>query len=131
MLRDHELIRVSCCFPSQDEIGSWAKAGNRLVYTVDVAKAGRYRPVLDAANRGREPGAKRLHLTCRQTGQQVSFAVTATGSNTDWIGFATDTLDLPAGRVQIELYCEDGDINIDTIRFDAQGVISAKILCWH
>lgn len=96
----------------------WAKAGNRLIYTVEVSDAGRYRPVLDAANRGREPGAKRLHLTCRETGQRVSFAVSATGSNTDWIGFATETLELPAGRVQLELHCEDGDINIDTIRFD-------------
>jgi hypothetical protein len=61
----------------------WAKSGNRWVYTVDVTAAGRYRPVLDAANRGREQGAKRIHLTCRATEQTVRFAVTATGSNTD------------------------------------------------
>jgi hypothetical protein len=99
----------------------WAKAGNRMIYTVDVAEAGRYRPVLDAANRGREPGAKRLHLTCLDTGQSVRFAVSETGSNTDWIGFATEALDLPAGRIRLELHCEDGDINIDTIRFDPIG----------
>ncbi len=96
----------------------WAKAGNKMTYTVNVAKAGIYRPVLDAANRGREQGAKRLHLSHKASGQRVSFAVTPTGSNTDWIAFATEALKLPAGQIELELYCEDGDINIDTIRFD-------------
>ena len=68
----------------------WAKAEDEMTYTVNVAQAGIYRPVLDAANRGREQGAKRLHLSHKASGQRVSFAVTPTGSNTDWIGFATE-----------------------------------------
>ncbi|GEM_PF-7037313 len=96
----------------------WAKAGNRMTYTVHVDEAGLYRPVLDAANRGREQGAKRLHLLHKASGQRVSFAVTPTGSNRDWIGFSTQALNLPAGETQLELHCEDGDINIDVIRFD-------------
>jgi alpha-L-fucosidase len=92
----------------------WVSEGEWLVYTVDVAQAGRYDLILSLA--GNSDHAK-LHVEFDGADKTGSISVPNTG------GFQTfenvkRTLELEAGQHQMKVFIEAGPFNLDKVVFE-------------
>ncbi|WP_423129689.1 cellulase family glycosylhydrolase [Gaoshiqia sp. Z1-71] len=92
----------------------WIDAVEWMIYTVDVKQAGAYRVTFRVAGAS---GTGKFHLSINGRNLTGTVVANATSGNQSWTDVTVDQVVLEKGTQKLKFYVEDGNFNLNYIKF--------------